>query len=408
MPYVVGGAVRDMLLGLEVASKDLDFEVYHLSLEALIAALSEFGTVDAVGRSFGVIKLWMKGAVEVDFSLPRRESKSGVGHRGFLIEPDPKMTPMDACARRDFTLNAILMDPFDGSLMDFFGGRNDLRDKVLRHTSDHFSEDPLRPLRAVQLASRFGFSLHPDTASLCRAMTREAASLPKERIFGEWEKWAQKSTVPSLGLKVLFESGWHEVFFGSGSMLSDETRRNRLFSHVDRTLMKADESKMEPRDKGILLFSALTRDMEKDERERFLLTVGMSQRLAAQVSTLVQEARAFEESGFLRDEDILRSAVRLGADSISGLAPLLAAVSDEPSAVENFVSRAETLGVLSGPPKPLLFGRDLAALGISPGPAMGRLLKDAFEAQLTRLFTTKEEATKWAQSRLATPPPWTE
>ena len=212
-PRLVGGCVRDWLLGLE--PKDFDVETPGLTFAQMLDILAPLGPTDIVGRSFGVIKLRIDG-VEYDFSLPRRESKTGAGHRGFAIAPEPGLTDADAAARRDFTINAIAYDPFAAAgnsdpragLIDPHNGERDLRARVLRHTSAAFTEDPLRVLRAFQLAARYDFTLAPETASLCRSIAPAHAELPAERIWGEWQKWAEKSTVPSRGLEVLEQTGW--------------------------------------------------------------------------------------------------------------------------------------------------------------------------------------------------------
>src|SRR5436309_10914542 len=152
-PRLVGGGVRDWLLGL--APKDFDVEVAGVDFETLQRTLSPFGATDIVGRSFGVIKVRSTASgAEYDFSLPRRESKTGAGHRGFAVAPDPALSDAEAAARRDFTVNAIALDPFSGALIDPHGGQRDLQARVLRHTSAAFGEDPLRVLRAFQLAAR--------------------------------------------------------------------------------------------------------------------------------------------------------------------------------------------------------------------------------------------------------------
>ena len=131
---------------------DLDVEVGGIDFETLHRALEPFGATDIVGRSFGVIKVRSRATgEEYDFSLPRRESKTGAGHRGFAVAPDPSLDDTAAAARRDFTLNAIAVDPFTGALIDPHGGQADLRARVLRHTSVAFVEDPLRVLRGFQL-----------------------------------------------------------------------------------------------------------------------------------------------------------------------------------------------------------------------------------------------------------------
>src|SRR5471030_3515661 len=156
-PRLVGGCVRDWLLGLE--PKDFDIEVPGVDFETLHRALAPFGATDVVGRSFGVIKVRSRASGdEYDFSLPRRESKTGAGHRGFAVQPDPSLSDADAAARRDFTVNAIACDPFTGELIDPFNGQRDLANRVLRHTGPSFGEDPLWVLRAFQLAARLDFT----------------------------------------------------------------------------------------------------------------------------------------------------------------------------------------------------------------------------------------------------------
>src|SRR5579875_1893876 len=161
-PLIAGGAVRDALLGR--AAKDIDIEVYGITYDRLAEILSRFGRVDLVGRSFGVVKL--DGH---DFSVPRRDNKIGRGHRDFLTTFDPSITPREAASRRDFTINAMAYDPVSHEVLDFFGGRQDLENRVLRATSSAFSEDPLRVLRGMQFACRFDLTLDPATAEMSRA-----------------------------------------------------------------------------------------------------------------------------------------------------------------------------------------------------------------------------------------------
>src|SRR5262249_40681169 len=131
-PYVVGGAVRDALLGLPV--KDFDVEVFGLGEERLRAVLERFGRVDTVGQAFSVMKLSGIPGVEgaIDVSLPRRDSKVGPGHRGIAALPDPDLSIEEASRRRDFTINALLYDPLAGAILDPQGGRKDLEARVLR------------------------------------------------------------------------------------------------------------------------------------------------------------------------------------------------------------------------------------------------------------------------------------
>lgn len=206
---VVGGFVRDLAMGL--TPKDADVEVYNLTLGEVETVLSQFGSVNAVGRSFGVLKVRVDG-VEFDVTLPRTENKVGAGHKGFVVETRSDLTPEQAAARRDFTMNAMSLDPLTSEIIDPFGGRADIAARTIRHTSSHFAEDPLRVLRAVQFAARFNFTLAPETATLCQTLVAEAATLPVERVWGEFEKLLTKGVNVAAGLEVLRVTGWIAVF----------------------------------------------------------------------------------------------------------------------------------------------------------------------------------------------------
>ena len=213
---VVGGAVRDALLGLE--PKDFDVEVYGISYDRLADFLSRYGRVDLVGKSFGVVKLSAVDSMSVDFSIPRRESKTGPHHRGFLATFDESITPREAASRRDFTINAIAYDPIRGEVSRFFGGREDLKNRVLRATSAAFSEDPLRVLRGMQFACRFDLTLDPATAEVCRSIVAEYATLARERIAEEFMKWAGKRGRPGRIAEYLTATGWMVHFPEIGAL----------------------------------------------------------------------------------------------------------------------------------------------------------------------------------------------
>src|SRR2546427_11975299 len=190
---LVGGCVRDELMGQQ--PKDWDLEVYGIEPVRLRELLDQFGSVNVVGEAFTVYKL----GAHLDISLPRRERKTGRGHRAFFVAGDPGMTVEEAAARRDFTINAILQDPLTGEIIDAFQGRVDLKAKTLRAVSpETFSEDSLRVLRAAQFAARFKFDIEPQTIELSRSI--DLSDLPAERIWGELEKLLLRARCPSIGL----------------------------------------------------------------------------------------------------------------------------------------------------------------------------------------------------------------
>jgi tRNA nucleotidyltransferase (CCA-adding enzyme) len=162
---IVGGAVRDAVTGQ--IPKDVDVEVYGPNFDQLAEVLKNHGSIlgassqtdesQVIGKAFGVIKFKDSEGNDYDFSLPRRDSKTGVGHTGFDIQVDPNMSPKEAASRRDFTINSLAYDPLTQELHDYFGGKDDLQNKILRATDvEKFGEDPLRVLRGMQLISRIG------------------------------------------------------------------------------------------------------------------------------------------------------------------------------------------------------------------------------------------------------------
>ena len=272
---IVGGSIRDALLGTQ--PHDFDIEVYGLDLESIQAVLSRLGKTSQVGKSFCVVKFWIDRK-EYDFSIPRMETKTGSGHRGFTVHSDIGMDESRALERRDFTINALMYDPQRKVIIDYFGGLRDLEEKRLKHISLAFKEDPLRVMRAVQFAGRYGLSLDLDTAAICRDMKGEFWTLPKERIWGEWQKWATKSEKPSLGLNVLKESGWIVFFPELNGLLRlpqdpEWHPEGDVWTHVghcvDALVGETDWSSREANDRCVLLMAVLMHDLGKAKCTRF-------------------------------------------------------------------------------------------------------------------------------------------
>src|SRR5437867_11238095 len=178
---IVGGWVRDRMMGVD-SPKNVDVEVFGVPADRLRQLLEAFGRVEAVGESFQVYKVG-----DIDVSLPRRDSKAGRGHKGFVVLGDPDMTIEEAARRRDFTVNAISWDPLTEEHFDPFGGRADLDRRLLQVVDPTtFPDDSLRVLRGVQRAARFASTVAPHSAARCREIALD--DLPAERVWGEVEK----------------------------------------------------------------------------------------------------------------------------------------------------------------------------------------------------------------------------
>ena len=193
--YVVGGAVRDELLGLPV--QDRDFVVVGATPEEMTAQ-----GFRPVGRDFPV---FLHPRTHEEYALARTERKSGRGYKGFTVHAAPDVTLEEDLRRRDLTINAMARDE-EGNLVDPFGGRRDLESRLLRHVSEAFSEDPVRILRVARFAARFGFAVAPETMALMKQMVRsgEADYLVPERVWQEFAKGLAEAQ-PQRMLEVLRE-----------------------------------------------------------------------------------------------------------------------------------------------------------------------------------------------------------
>jgi len=208
--WQVGGTVRDSMIGKE--SKDLDILITGVESWRLKQILGRFGKVNEVGDSFGIIKFKAPGEEEIDIALPRTETKSGDGHKGFEVASDPFLPIEQDLERRDFTINSIARNP-EGEIKDPFGGVNDIEQKVIRLTNPKaFSDDPLRMLRAIQFASRFSFSIDPRTFSAIQERAEDISQISKERVLIEFEKIVSKGD-PQLGAQLLVDSGLYKGIF---------------------------------------------------------------------------------------------------------------------------------------------------------------------------------------------------
>ncbi len=430
--WLVGGSVRDLLLGKGLGDPDL--EVYGLDWQRLRQILAGIGRVEWVGRRFGVFKLWRDGAC-VDIALPRREYKTAPGHKGFDVRTDPHLDPETASKRRDFTINAMMLDPLTGDLLDFHGGRRDLRAGILRHVSPAFSEDPLRVLRGMQFASRFDFKLAPETVELCRRLRGEAGSLPRERIWMEWEKWTS-GRHPSSGLTVLQQTQWLELYPELNALVEcpqepkwhpeGDVWRHTLLA-VDCAALAARDRDWRDRRRTVLVFAALCHDLGKpvctyrDEQGRirspehsrvgversreFLDRIGAPAWIFERVAPLVKE-HLCHMHGRPTARAVRRLAHRLEPADIEMWEALVEAdASARPPRPHSrpalaWLETARRLAADKGKPEPIVNGRMLLQLGLKPGPEMGKIIRLAYEKQLDGIITDEASALDWCMRYL--------
>ena len=427
---LVGGCVRDELMGVE--PKDWDLEIYGIEPQKFREILAKFGEVNAVGEAFTVYKIGQ----DLDVSLPRRERKVARGHKGFVVEGDPEMSFEEAAKRRDFTINAIMKDALTGEIVDCWGGRKDLERRLIRHVSDEtFAEDSLRVLRAAQFAARFEFDIAPETIEICRQI--DVTDLPKERIWGEMEKLLLKAEKPSIGLQWLYGLGVVEQIFPELKSLVGVPQEKEWHpeGNVDvHTLMVVDEARKLIEDlpyakKVTVMLAALCHDFGKpattkffDGRWRshahdeagveptlsFLDKMGIftldGYDVREQIVQLVRyhlkpgefyKARpgdgAFRRLARKVEPDLLYRVAK--ADSLGRNPEWLPKEKwFKAEAQEWFIEKVHELKVEEKAPQPILMGRHLIELGLKPSPEFKRILDAVYEMQLDGQITNLEEA----------------
>ncbi|MBM3817546.1 MAG: HD domain-containing protein [Acidimicrobiia bacterium] len=439
---VVGGWVRDVLRGQP--SKDIDLEVFGIPQDRLPALLEGFGRVEAVGQAFAVYKVIQKPAAGsgqpavIDVVLPRRESKSGRGHKGFDVHGDPSMPVEEAARRRDFTINAISWDPLTEEYLDPFDGRADIERRVLRVVDPRtFADDSLRVLRALQFAARFEYSLHDETAAICRRIPLD--DLPAERIWGEMEKLLLQAARPSIGFALARDLGVVEKLWPELSPLASCEQEPDWHPEGDvwtHTLMVIDTARELNGDLSrpqliTVMLGAVCHDLGKpattavvDGRIRSMEheeagvapTLSLLDRLnvhtidgydvRGQVVGLVAQhlkPGMFHKAGNVGDGAFRRLAQKVDLELLARLARadcLGRSGGFDCSAMDWFIERARALGVEHQPPAPLLMGRHLLALGVEPGRRVGEILKQVYERQLDGAVTTVEQAIEEAKRGL--------
>ncbi len=422
--FLVGGCVRDALLGN--APKDFDVEVFGLAVPALEKIFRSRGiSFNAAGKSFGVFKI--HGA-PLDISLPRRESKIGIGHCAFEIRGDPFMPLPEAASRRDFTINSIYFDPLEGKIFDPFSGQKDLEKKILRHTSAAFPEDPLRVLRAMQFLARFEFEIAPETLEICKKIVPE--NLSRERIFDEFSKLILKGNKISRGLEFLKNCGWIKYFpelealvgveqdkfwHPEGDVWNHTLKAFDAFADERNSAAETTNSESENLAVGFAVLchdfgKALTTTRGNDGKirapghekagvvpaEKFLRALTNQTKLIEEILVLVENHMAPRALYKTNSDD---PAVKKLAHKVGKISRLLRvcradARGSEFHKSEDFLNsekwlreRAKALQIYDSAPEQIVLGRHILALGISPNKNFSKILKKCFDAQLDGEFS---------------------
>jgi len=427
--FFVGGYVRDQIINKE--NKDIDVEVFGLSVNELTDILSNYGVIDEVGISFGIFKIH---GIDIDFSMPRKEKSIGVKHKDFQINIDPNMSILEASRRRDFTMNALLQDALTGEIIDNFNGIQDIQNKVIQHIDENtFIQDELRVLRACQFAARFNFRISEDTLKLCKKL--DCTNLAKERIYIEVEKALLNTDKPSIFFEYARQLGLlNKIFAPMDKLIGVEQSpihhpEGDVWTHTMMVIDEAAKLRKKSNYPIALMLASVCHDLGKitttrhlhgrivsynHENElhltkKFLKNITNNNDLTCSVMLLVKNhmrpnilaknnssdkaiRRLIVDTSSkivnIKDAILLSKADRMGRDT-SDLNIL--------DIDEWWKDRIATVNENKTTIDPLVTGKDLTQMGYIQGEEIGVILKQAFELQICGF--SKEEILKKIKSK---------
>ncbi|HOW85170.1 MAG TPA: HD domain-containing protein [Candidatus Aminicenantes bacterium] len=443
--YAVGGSVRDRILGRP--SPEVDLLVAGRPLETIVARLEKHGRVDLVGKSFGIIKFTRLGRT-YDVALPRVDRAAAADvrrHKDIVVAADPGLPVEKDLERRDFRANSMAVRLKDGALIDPFEGRRDTLARRLRLTNPSaFPDDPLRVVRVARFASVLSFRVDPSIYPAARAV--DLSGLSVERVNDEMFKLLLDSPRPSVGLEEMFRLGILEQWFPELQALTlaiqdsvfhperDDYGHHTVWAHIKLTVDQAAalgrRRELPPPRRLALLLAALYHDLGKATTTRWEFKRGrmavtsaghdiQSERAARRVLLRFKVQtwngcpigrlvplliRVHHRAGELWNsrEDVTRKAFNRLAADVQGEIELVVLLDAADRAGRGarlvrgldrqarwLFRKFDQLRVNRETIKPLVMGRDLIALGVPPGPEMGRLLKKLYRAQLDNVFDTK-------------------
>jgi tRNA nucleotidyltransferase (CCA-adding enzyme) len=424
--YLVGGAVRDIVLGKQ--TKDIDFEVHGITLEQLDQLLRTFGHLNLIGKSFGVLR-WEHSAI--DWAIPRTDEAG----RKPIVTLDPSMEITQALMRRDLTINAMAINMHTGELVDPFNGLNDLKNKIARSPNPQFfTEDPLRFYRVMQFVGRF--ELEPDEAlnTVCKSM--DISAISQERIHGEFDKLFLYAAMPSRGIRWIEHIGrlpevLPELAATVGVLQSPQWHpEGHVFEHIMEVLDAAAALHYENDEQKLTLVSAaLCHDLGKPEatyieKERIRSTnhetiglprvkslmkriTGNKKRIDA-VMKLVEfhmapgdyaenssSAGAYKRLALkLAPQTSMYELALLATADLQGRNPEKGTpLTHMPEVVTKFLQKAEEYNILHGPQPAVVTGADLINY-VGSSPLLGTILHRAYELQMNEGILNKEQLKK--------------
>jgi tRNA nucleotidyltransferase (CCA-adding enzyme) len=433
--YEVGGVVRDRIISPVLPDKDTDYLVTGIPLDDLCSVLKEYGKVDLVGKSFGVIKFspYKKFSANgktaaFDLALPRKEYSTGVGHRDFKVDFDHNLRVEDDLLRRDFTINAMAFDLSTQKLVDPLDGKKDIKKGIIRITNPNsFKDDPLRMLRGIQFAARFEFELEKKTLeSLCQNVELIRTISP-ERIQEEINKLLTRAKRPSIGFRLMHKTGLlkeilPELEKGAGVEQPGGYHQYDVFEH---SLITMDNAPMNLELRLAALFHDVCKPDTKSltqtgatfyghEKKGAKITQKTLQRLRYSNELISKVVLLVEKHMFtmgVTDKGLRRLINRVGTENIFDLLELRRADiiaqgrGGDTLEVDEFEQRIR-LEIDKKPPFGLkdlkVNGNDLMKeFNLTPGPVVGKILNHLMEKVLDEPeFNEKDRLLKEAEEFL--------
>jgi tRNA nucleotidyltransferase (CCA-adding enzyme) len=400
-PIIIGGFVRDYLINIKknqenIFSNDIDIEIYNISsFKKLENILKEFGTVNSVGKSFGVCKLKIKN-YNLDFTLPRVDSKISSGHSGFDVKILKDLDFTSAARRRDFTINAIGYDVSSKKIIDPFNGVKDLNTKNLKMVdATTFVDDPLRVLRAVQFCSRFDLKMDKELFLLCKSMINEnmLLELAKERVYEEIKKIFLKSHKPSVGFELLKKLGALKYFSHLETLQTQEwsSSMNAINKIVSFNISNKKTNE-------VLMLASLCYRLKYIQAQDFISNLCNDKELLTRILLLLKNLDKVSNicEKDINDYDIYKLSTCVNIQELAYLSKAIYGVGDK------LAIRAKKLNVLNSKLPAIIMGRDLISLGMKPSSEFSKILDAAYEAQMHAKFDSHNEAIKWLKAYLIT------
>lgn len=380
----VGGCVRDILLGQP--PKDVDAEIYGISYEKIKQALLAVGNVLEVGKSFGVLKV---DGFDVDISLPRFDTKTGPGHKGFSVKVDYSISFTQAAKRRDLTINAIGYATDKKEILDPFNGIKDLHAGILRAVDKNtFSEDPLRALRVAQFAARFCMTPNTELIELCQKLSMH--ELPQERIASEMRKMLVLGKQPSLGFDALTKMRLLKDLFPEIEALPTPQYKSMLNTLNSKELQSQKKSKNYIMYLAVTVLFHLPEVHQSTVMNYFLISAKIKKKVEILIEALQEQLHIEHQN----QSQIYWIGYHLLKEELSwrDLINVMRVLYPENSAISTLAAKVIEIGALNIQNlQPIVTGAHLIKRGLVPDERFGDILKNCLKIQFEQNIKDPDE-----------------